>query len=95
MSTGEKAQQGTSSPKGVLKCISINFLTQLIEKVMRERALLDLMLIDNEGLVWDVKTGAAETAGIMRWWSSGSCKKGGGLKTESQCCPSGEQTSAY
>lgn len=39
-----------------LECLD-NFLTQVMEDLMRRRALLDLTLTIEEELVWDVKTG--------------------------------------
>jgi len=78
---GETAA-GDKWSKGFLVCISSNFPTQVSERVIRGRALLGR-------LVWEVKIGAAVTAVTMRWWSSGSCKEGGWIKSGSQPCPSG------
>lgn len=39
-----------------LECLDDNFLTWVMEDLMRRRALLDLTLTNEEELVWDVKT---------------------------------------
>ncbi|PKU41300.1 hypothetical protein llap_8389 [Limosa lapponica baueri] len=40
-----------------LECVKDNFLTQLVRDPTRESALLDLLLVNREGLVGDVKVG--------------------------------------
>jgi len=40
--------------------------------------LLDLVLTNKEGLVEDVKLGAASAAVTIKWWSSGSCMEKAG-----------------
>ncbi|PKU31484.1 adaptin ear-binding coat-associated protein 1 [Limosa lapponica baueri] len=40
-----------------LECVEDNFLTQLVREPTRESALLDLLLVNREGLVGDVKVG--------------------------------------
>ena len=40
-----------------LECVADNFLTQLVSEPNRESALLDLLLVNTEGLVDDVVVG--------------------------------------
>ncbi|PKU47277.1 adaptin ear-binding coat-associated protein 1 [Limosa lapponica baueri] len=40
-----------------LECVEDDFLTQLVREATRESALLDLLLVNREGLVGDVKVG--------------------------------------
>jgi len=54
-----------------LQGINDNFLMQVMEEPTRRCMLLDLVLMNNEGLVEDVEVASAEVT--MRWWSSGSC----------------------
>ncbi|GAB0209103.1 mitochondrial enolase superfamily member 1 [Grus japonensis] len=46
---------GHKQSRRFLECIDDSFLTQVIEELVRGGALLDLILINNEGLVGDVK----------------------------------------
>lgn len=53
----------------------INFLSEVMEEPMRREVLLDLVLSMEEGPVGDVKTGAASSAAVASWWSSGCMQK--------------------
>ena len=75
-SAGKTTQPGTRRPGS--SCRADKFLTQVMEEPTRRGVLLDLVLTNKEGLVEDVKLGAASAAVTIKWWSSGSCMEKAG-----------------
>ena len=63
---------GHKQSRRFLECIDDNFLTQVIEEMMRGAVLLDLILTNKEELFRNAKVGAALAAVTMRWQCSGS-----------------------
>jgi len=83
MNTGPVSHGGvisatkTTQSRKVLQSINDNLLTQVVEEPTRSVP-LDLVLTKKEGLVENVKAGAALAALTIRCWSSGSCMEEAG-----------------
>lgn len=77
-----------------LECIDGNFLTQVIEEPMREDALLDLIVTNQEELYGEVKTGGSFGCSDHERVEFRMLRRGKKAKSVSQALTSGEQTSA-
>jgi len=67
---------------------------QVMEEPMKRGVLSDLVLTNKEGLIEDVKFGAALAAVTMKWWRSGSCVEEAGQQAGSKPWNSEEITLA-
>ena len=56
-SAGFITQQTGKSPGWFLECVGDNFWTQLVKEPIRGSKILDLLFVNREGLVGDVKVG--------------------------------------